>query len=83
MLILSRKRGEALVIGGAALTAPAHMGLPPTPPGDVGPTGGGEAGSAPCAVFAADPRRSAGGRGGAGSDRRRDRPGPLIGWRRP
>jgi hypothetical protein len=75
MLILSRKRGEAIVMGVAPFSATARPGPAPTGPVGGGPRGGGETGAAPCAVFAVDPGRSIRvRRGGAGSDRRRDRP---------
>ena len=74
MLILSRKGGEAIDIGGTHFSVRAQIGPTPTVLGGGGPTGGGETGPAPCAIFAVDPGRSAGGWGRAGSDRRRDRP---------
>jgi len=74
MLILSRKPGESVVIGGTSFPATAGPGPDPPVRGGAGPSGGGESSPAACAAVAENPGRSDRGRSRTGSDRRRDRP---------
>ncbi len=68
MLILSRKRGESIVLpGGLAVSTLAGVVPPvPVPVGGDGPSGGGEGGPPACPALATIP----------GTDRRSDRPDP-------
>jgi hypothetical protein len=81
-MILSRKPGEAIVLGMTSFAAMASRPgpMPPVPRGD-GPSGGGEAGPAPCPALASDSGPSVGRRGRAGSGGSGDRPAIECGDR--
>jgi hypothetical protein len=74
-MILSRKPGEAIVLGMTSFAAMASRPepMPPVPRGD-GPSGGGETGPAACPALAADSGPSVGRRGRAGPGGPSDRP---------